>query len=451
MAPTEPSFARMLRTRLSGQGAGAQVARGTIWAFLANGGGMAAGYASSVLVARTLGESGWGEYHLVISWLNVLVTVALVGMNLAAVRLVPEHRARDEGGLLKGFVRYARRLGLLTSFTLAALMTAAVYLLGGLLSPTLRVAFYAGAALLPVWAVLDLDASLLRGFKRVLWSLVPARLLRPLLFGLVILALHASQGEGMTSAGALLANLGVTVVCLLVAWAALRCEVAAVGDVPIERKTVLWRGVALPMLLMATFNQLLASTDSMMLGYLSGSATAGTYGTASRTVTVVPFMLVAANTIVGPMIAELHAKGLRQDLQRMLRISAWAVFAFTVPVAALLVGFGDVVLGLFGPEHVVARPALIALVGGEMFNCLCGSVGLLMTMTGDHNRAAVVLAGSAVLNVVLNAVLIPPFGILGAAVATASTLALWNVTLLILVTRRLRLNPTIFSLPRRRT
>jgi O-antigen/teichoic acid export membrane protein len=67
----------------------------------------------------------------------------------------------------------------------------------------------------------------------------------------------------------------------------------------------------------------------------------------------------------------------------------------------------------------------------------------MMSMTGEHRRATVVSALAACSNVVLNAVLIPRFGILGAAIATTVTLSAWNCTLYVMVIRIHGINPGI--------
>ena len=101
-------------------------------------------------------------------------------------------------------------------------------------------------------------------------------------------------------------------------------------------------------------------------------------------------------------------------------------------------------LRLFGPGFDVARPALLILAGAQLVNALAGSVGILMSMTGHQNAVSVVLAFAAALNVGLNFALIPRYGLIGAAVATGLATVAWNVTLAVLVRRRLGIRSTAF-------
>ena len=86
---------------------------------------------------------------------------------------------------------------------------------------------------------------------------------------------------------------------------------------------------------------------------------------------------------------------------------------------------------------MAGRVALYILVIGQVLNAAAGPVGYLLILTGHERVCASVYGWSAVLNVGLNLMLIPPLGSTGAALATASTMALWNVWLSVLVLRRL--------------
>jgi O-antigen/teichoic acid export membrane protein len=81
-----------------------------------------------------------------------------------------------------------------------------------------------------------------------------------------------------------------------------------------------------------------------------------------------------------------------------------------------------------------------------MVNSLAGPVALIMTMTGHQNQTGIIFAVTSILNVVLNALLIPIMGILGAAIAAASVMVFRNTILLIYVQKKIGLNPTVFKL-----
>ncbi|MEO0985183.1 MAG: polysaccharide biosynthesis C-terminal domain-containing protein [Cyanobacteria bacterium J06639_14] len=110
-----------------------------------------------------------------------------------------------------------------------------------------------------------------------------------------------------------------------------------------------------------------------------------------------------------------------------------------------LIYFAQPVLQLFGPEFIAAKGSLIVLILGQLVNVGAGSVGYLMTMTGYQNQSALVMVVSALANVILNLMGIHFFGIIGAAIATALSMAMWNIWLYSLVVQKLGVRPSILD------
>ena len=123
-------------------------------------------------------------------------------------------------------------------------------------------------------------------------------------------------------------------------------------------------------------------------------------------------------------------------------VARWLFYPSLI-LAILLIVFADRVLGLFGSEFVAARGEMTVLILGQLVNVGAGSVGYLMKMTGHHNQCAYVFGFSAILNLLLNAILIPFWGIMGAAIATALSMAIWNIWLHQLVVKYLGVKPSI--------
>jgi O-antigen/teichoic acid export membrane protein len=203
--------------------------------------------------------------------------------------------------------------------------------------------------------------------------------------------------------------------------------------------------MALSALFIFGMGLVLNSTDKIMIGAIIGTREAGIYVAVSRTAAFTLFGINAVNVVLGPMISALHSSDKREDLQRLLMLAARGGFAFMVPVGAVLVLWGRHVLGFFGAEFVEGYTPLVILAAAQMVNALAGSVGVLLVMTGHQRLVCVILTASVLLNVLLNAILIPAYGLSGAAAATGSTTVLWNVLLLVYVSKRMGLNPTVFA------
>lgn len=97
-----------------------------------------------------------------------------------------------------------------------------------------------------------------------------------------------------------------------------------------------------------------------------------------------------------------------------------------------------------GARLTGAYPALIVLLIDQVVNAPCNSVGYLMTMTGQQDRALVALLGGAMANLALNALLVPRFELMAAAGGAAASTAFWNLWMLVEKVWCHRLNPSVF-------
>jgi O-antigen/teichoic acid export membrane protein len=206
-----------------------------------------------------------------------------------------------------------------------------------------------------------------------------------------------------------------------------------------------WLFVSLPLLFIDGSLIVLNQTDTLMIGAFLGTRDVGIYGAAFKTAAWVSFILVSVNAIAAPMFGTLYAQGDRQALQRLVSTIARWMFYPALLMALSLFMFANPLLSLFGPEFVAAKWSLAALSVGHLVNVGAGSVGYLLMMTGHHNQCAFVFACSALINIMLNLIGIPLFGILGAAIATALSMMLWNLWLNRLVVKYLGINPSIVA------
>jgi len=189
----------------------------------------------------------------------------------------------------------------------------------------------------------------------------------------------------------------------------------------------------------------LRQTDTLMIGMMVGTSSVGIYAAALETSAWVNFVLLAVNSIAAPMFAALYVEGDRANLQRLAATVARWMFPLALLVSVGLMVFADPILGLFGAEFGAAKPAMLWLIGGQLVNVGAGSVGYLLTMTGHQNQCAIAVGCSAVLNFGLNLVLIPQFGLVGAAIATAICMSVWNLWLHVLVVKHLGIRPSIWA------
>ncbi|MCB0331204.1 MAG: polysaccharide biosynthesis C-terminal domain-containing protein, partial [Bdellovibrionales bacterium] len=87
-------------------------------------------------------------------------------------------------------------------------------------------------------------------------------------------------------------------------------------------------------------------------------------------------------------------------------------------------------------DYLPAAPVLGILLLAQLFKVISAPTGYVMTMTGNERITSWVIGGAAVLNVILNVLLVPKYGLMGAGIATCISALCWNA-LLVLKVRRL--------------
>jgi O-antigen/teichoic acid export membrane protein len=395
----------------------------------------------SIILARVLGVNGYGAYVLSITWIMILAMLATMGFDSAAIRFIPEYVIKKKWPLLRGFLLKSCQMIMVNSFGLLLL----VILFAFLFEPSIKAPLRYASLLIPLLAINRFRQSGLRALKRVVRSEFPEFVIRPVLLAALLIGFSFYSHHKLTAAKAILLTLGVIMVTFAIGGTWLyRLLPSPVTRVPPVYKTKSWLAYAFPMLLFSGLQVINNYTDIIMIGSMMGSEFAGIYSAASRISILVTFGLLAANSIVAPVISELHSLKMYKELQQIITLAARGAFVFTIIVGAFIAFTGPYLLSFFGSAFFKGYPALLILLLGQTVNAVSGSVGLIMNFTGHHMQAARIFALSAMLNIIFNAILIPFYGIIGAAIATAVTTALWNIIMVIYVGSRLRINPTLF-------
>ena len=399
--------------------------------------------AASVLLARALGPEGFGTYAFVVSIALVLAAAIRLGLPPLAVREVAKYQVEARWTLLRGFLIFATRASL-TAGALA-LCAAAAWTLA---DPRIGVVGLLCALLASLIAVNSLWSGALRALQRVLAGHFTSEAL--VTGALAVFAACAIAAGALTSTTALMLHVAAAATGLAAAaWLLWRAFPAAVrAAAPSYAEAQVWRRSAMTLLAISGLQMVNTQADILLLGVLATSEDVGLYRAAVQGSHLVAFALHAVNVALAPSISRLHASGDHAALQRAATWSARVVLLVALPVAGVLIALGAPLLVIaFGEPFRAAYLPLAILCAGQLVSCLLGSVGLLLNMTGHERVTARAFAWGAGANIALNAVLIPAYGTTGAAIATSTTLVLWNVALCRQVWRRLGIQSMAFRLP----
>jgi len=394
-------------------------------AFVVKVAGTGAKFGYNVLLARMLGASGTGVYFLALTVATIASVAGRFGLDNALLRFVAANAAQEKWGAVADLHKKGMGITLVLSSVMAVLTFFAarplalhVFSDAQLILPLKLMA----ASIVP-FSLLKLYSELLRALKKIKEAVFIQDMALPLFSAPILLILGKAYG----ATGAAAAYTVSTLILLLLAiwlWKRATPELHGASG---HFDTGLLLQTSRPLFWVAMLHIAMAWTDTLLLGIWLDNRAVGIYGIAMRVSVMISFVLVSVNSIIAPKFAALHADGAMRELGDLARRAARLMAGVTLPFFLLFLLFPKWVLAIFGDDFGAGATVLAILSVGQFVNVATGSVGYLLIMSGHEKLIRNNTIISAALNLVLNVLLIPRFGIVGAAIASATSLAALNL------------------------
>lgn len=377
-----------------------------------------------ILLTRVLGTAGYGLYALGKSVLGIAEPISTLGLQHGIVRFGAMYYGTGDKARLKGILL----LSLAISFGSAWVTALILYLCAGVLAervfrePGLIGPLRIFAFALPFYTLMTMTVFSARALRRIDCDVVVNQLSRPMF---TLLATGASFLLGYRLMGAVAgfltstvvsAGLGLYLVCRL--FPELISRLKAIY----EAKTLL--GYSLTVLLVGMSNLLITKTDRIMLGILSSAEEVGIYDAAATLAIQVALFLISFEAIFAPTIADLFHQSRMEELQALFKATTKWIFTLTFPMGLAFILFARPLMAIFGPGFSAGAPVLISLAGAQLINSSTGPARFILTMTGRQRFELTNSLAMGGLNVVLNYLLIPNYGGLGAGIASGLSFTL---------------------------
>ena len=428
-----------LRTRLedilSGGGDHGHSQRGAMLAFAIRIASAAIAFFSQVLLARWIGAHEYGIFTYLWVWVNIVGTLCAAGFATSVVRFVPEYKETGDYALVRGFLRTGRvfsaGMGLLA--TIGGL--AFLYVFDGVIADYYRVPAAIVVVALPAFALTDFQDGVGRSQGWIDLALVPPYIIRPfLLFSFIGGAV--AIGWEKSAETAVYAAIGATWVTAVLQYLLQKKRMReAVPAGPRQYKFGFWLKVSLPVIAIESFAMLMTSMDILLLEFFVEPKQIAIYFATARTIALIAFVHFSVTAAVSPKFATLYANGNMQELRGFLRETRKWTFYPSLFGAVMLLALGKPILWLFGSEFMTGYPAMFALVIGLLARSFAGPLQGLMIATGQQNMAAMAMGSVVLVNIAFNLLLIPRYGLLGAAIATTIAFSIESLLLYVSVRR----------------
>ena len=391
-------------------------------------------YVTQVLLARWMGSFEFGVYIYAWTWVLMIGGLCDLGLASSAQRFIPEYGGKKQFELLRGFLSGSRWLVLALATGWALIAAAGVWLLGPHLAAYEIWPLYLACATLPLFTVGRAQDGIARSYDWMNLALMPAYIIRPILLVAVMAAAFAMKlPTGATTA--MLAALATSWATVLAQTLAMNRKLKrTVEGGPKAYAPRLWLAVSLPIFMVEGFYMLLTYADVIVLQQFRSPDEVAVYYAAAKTLALVAFVYFSVSAATAHKFSEYHVAGNKEQLSAFLSDAIKWTFWPSLGATIIILALGKPFLWLFGSNFVSGYYLMFILAIGPLARATVGPVERLLNMVGEQRACAMVYAAAFATNLILCVVLIPLFGVAGAAIAISSAMIL-EATLLFAVTR----------------
>jgi O-antigen/teichoic acid export membrane protein len=398
-------------------------------------GGAFAGFATQVVLARTLQAHALGVFFSVTSLAAVVGLISSNGYPVIAARFMSRYREQRKESLISAFLRESFRMAAIS----AGVATIAI-LLGAAFWPSLdldaRLALVAAALSIPGHALLRLNGSFGAAIRHFALAYLPDTAIRPLVLLAGVIALIACGITLTASRVSWLLTLVLTTIAV-VQYALLRKDLTrgAIPPTAPRRLIKLWRREANPLILVALFTNFFADLAILIVTPLLNSADTATIGLCLKLALLVGFAVQVTHQVVVPDLADARARKDPRSIREVVYRGLAFPLAITAAAMIVVALWGTTLLSIFGPEFTGAKIPLLILMGCQLARAVFGPSVALLTVIGAQRQNAALVVAALVVLVGGNLVLVPLYGVLGAAIAIAIATLFWLIACAVVLDR----------------
>jgi O-antigen/teichoic acid export membrane protein len=389
----------------------------------------AARFGIALVLAWGLGVTGYGTYILAVSLAGLCAGIALLGLDDAMVRYVAIHEDRRDRAGVWGTVEIGFGTSAATGIVVGvAAGVGAGWVAGELLDvPTLASLLRAFIVVVPVLTVSAVLSGILRGLGRMDHAALAEKGVQSGVRLALMVVVFAAGRLNLTSAFVVFAVSDIA---------------ASIAMVLLLRRTLPFRKAdlvgarrdpgevfrfAFPLWLSGLIRQFRRSIEVLLLGSLATATSVGVFSVINKVNQVGHVSLWSLLVAVKPVIARLHDRKDPESLTSVYVAATRWSFALYVPFFLVVLLYPEAILSVFGSAFTTGATALVILATGELANAATGICGSVIDMTGHTMVKLINAIAWAVLLIGGSALLIPGWGVLGAAVASLIAMTVVNV------------------------
>jgi len=385
----------------------------------------------SIILGRTIGPDGLGVFSFCIAFVGIASIPARLGIPTVVMREISRYRATQNYSYIKGVIRFSHMI--VIGFTILVLSVLIILansqntIIDSMYEDTLEIA----GLIVIILPLISLRTGILQGLNKVVVSTIPESLIKPLLFILMVAAYFSISGD-MTTSPVIMMRFEVfaSLLSFVVGYYLYRYYKPSELDVVAPSYEVRkWFKSVVPFVLMGGIMMFNQSADIILLGYLSTAHEVGYYKVGYGLATLMLIFHGLVGGILSPRFSVFDEQGDVELISTYNKTFTKLVALLTVPIVALLLFFGDYIINtLYGTDFISSNNVIQPLLFAYSIMILFGFSQIILNMSDNQKYTTICYVVAAVINIVLNILLIPRYGAFGASVATATSFFVLSIS-----------------------
>jgi len=405
-----------------------KIAKGSLIIFLGIFLSTAAFFLYRIIAARYLGPADYGLFTLGFTILNIASIIALAGMHHSVGKFINHYLAGKEYHKAKGLIISSFAITL----PLGILISILTYFSSGFLSNAifgimeLRQIIAIFAIGIPFSVASQLLKYYFYAFKTPQHAIISESLFEKMLsLVFLFIIIFFSSSVGLLSLTYILSLIISSVAAFFLFNPSLKKLLGKNINASYNLRKLAY--FSFPLMITGLFGAAVAWTDTILIGIFMSEANVGLYNAAYVIASSLIIFWLSIGDIFYPIISELHSIRSKNSIKAVFEISSRWIFISTLPIIVIVLLFPTRLLSIFfGQAYLEAALPLAILVIGYFFTTY---FGLAEQGLRTHERTSflgIATISAFILNVAMAVILIPLYGITGAAIATTTTLLAVN-------------------------
>lgn len=395
--------------------------------------GLVIGYAFAIYITNQYGAYVFGQYVTALLVIEILSIISRLGVDTSLVRFISKYAKNGSVNLINQLYFKSVAIVTFTAILFTLLLLFFSVEIAEFMNLNREYLLIVSFSFIPL-VLFYMNVQAIRGLKKMISYSFLNNVAITLGVFIFLVAFSTFTTSEMLPIYAYVTTVFLLTICSYFLWFNHKSrleEKHIENEVSLSTNELLT--VSFPLLLGQSMMLIMGKVDLFMLANMSSSDQVGVYNIALKLSMLSYMGLMAVNSIAAPKFSEIHSSGDVEALKKIVQQSTKTIFWISIPVLIILVIFPENILSVFGDEFKIASYTLVILSIGKMFSAISGSVGTFLQMVGKQKIFQNILILAAVVNVVMNYLLIPLYGISGAAIASTVSGILWNALMIIYI------------------